>query len=165
MSGAIRATIAYRFAKEYFMTNRTARPLIGRQHALGHEVIDFEHTAIADWWFRAVGCEQIQFPFFIARLKKLMRDHFDHEAALMKLAGGELCRCHRREHQMLLQLCDQVNALGRQNWRKAQSLLRSQLPKLVREHIICMDQLVVLFINTNGAIVRPRRSGPADCEP
>jgi hypothetical protein len=34
--------------------------------------------------------------------------------------------------------------------------LRTKLPKLVREHIISMDQLAVLFINTNGAIARVR---------
>jgi hypothetical protein len=29
---------------------RTPRPLIGRQHVLGHEVIDTDHLAIAGCW-------------------------------------------------------------------------------------------------------------------
>ena len=79
-----------------------------------------------------------------------MRNHFDHKSALMQRAGGGLCECHRREHQMLLDLCEQARTLRLRDWRGAQSLLRNRLPRLVREHIICMDQLAVLFINTNG---------------
>ena len=131
---------------------RSARPLIGRQHVLGHEVIDSDHLGIADWWLQTVNCEPVQFAFFLARLKKLMRTHFDHEAELMEQAGGLMCPCHRQEHQMLLALCDEANALNRSHWRKARSLLRSRLPKLVRQHIISMDLLTVLFINTNGKI-------------
>ena len=136
------------------MAHSAAGPLLGRQHTLGHEVIDADHRAIADWWLRAVNCEPIQLAFFVARLKKLMRDHFDHEAVLMEWAGGRLCECHRREHQMLLDLCDRVTALSPHNWRKARSLLRTQLPRLVREHIISMDQLAVLFIDANGPAAR-----------
>jgi len=84
---------------------RGVRPLIGRQHLLGHGVIDSDHQAIADWWL-----------------------------------------------QMLLSLCDQAGGLSRFNWKKERSLLRTKLPKLVREHNISMDQLTVLFINTNGKI-------------
>jgi hemerythrin len=136
------------------VASRTARPLIGRQHTLGHVAIDRDHTAIADWWLRAVSCEPIQSAFFIARLKKLMRDHFERETKLMEWAGGRLCECHAREHRMLLDLCDQATVLSGCNWGMARSLLRTKLPKLVREHIISMDQLAVLFINANGAIAR-----------
>ena len=138
------------------MASRILRPLIGRQHTLGHEDIDSELTTIANWWLRVVECEPIQFPFFIARLAKLMRNHFDHEAELMERAGGALCECHRREHRMILALCEQANALSTQDCRKAQSLLRNQLPGLVRDHIDCTDQLVVMFINTNGEIAQAR---------
>src|SRR5262249_13982438 len=136
------------------MDSRSVRPLIGPRYMLGHDVIDSDHKAIADWWLRTVNCEAIQFSFFVARLKKLMRDHFDHETILIEWAGGRLCECHRREHQMLLHLCDRATALNRTNWRKARSLLRRELPRLVRGHIVSMDQLTVLFINTNGATVR-----------
>lgn len=132
--------------------SRGIRPLIGRQHALGHERIDSEHLAIANWWSRTVGCEQVQFAFFVARLKKLMRDHFDHEAMLMREAGGSMCECHSGEHRMLLGLCDQASTISRFHWKKAQALLRRDLPRLVREHINTMDQLTVLFINTHGNI-------------
>ena len=84
---------------------------------------------------------------FIARLKKLMRMHFEREARLMLEAGGEMCACHRHDHQTLLELCDQSSALGRSNWTKAQSLLRTTLPRLVREHIVSMDLFTVMFIN------------------
>lgn len=131
---------------------RGIRPLIGRQHTLGHDVIDSDHQAIADWWLQTVTCEPIQFAFFMARLKKLMSTHFDHEAALMEEAGGRMCECHSQEHRMLLTVCDQASVLSLSRWRRAQSLLRTELPKLVREHIISMDQLTVLFINTHGEI-------------
>lgn len=132
--------------------NRSIRPLIGRLHTLGHDVIDTDHQAIADWWLQTITCEPIQFAFFMARLKKLMQMHFDHEAMLMEEAGGRMCECHSQEHRMLLALCDQASALSLSRWRKAQSLLRTELPKLVREHIISMDQLTVLFINTHGEV-------------
>ncbi len=53
---------------------------------------------------------------------------------------------------MLLALCDRASALSRTRWQRAQSLLRTELPKSVREHIISMDQLTVLFINSQGKI-------------
>ena len=115
----------------------------------GHAVIDADHSAIAERWRRAVDCKPIEFPFCIARLKKLLRLHFEHETSLMLQAGGALCACHRREHDELLELCDCAAALGENHWRKAQSLLRNKFPKLVRSHIACMDQIAVLFINTN----------------
>lgn len=131
---------------------RTIRPLIGRQHVLGHDVIDADHFALADWWQRTARCEPIQFAFFMARLKKLMRTHFDHEALLVRQAGGRMCECHNQEHLMLLTLCDQVSVLGCSHRKKAQSLLRTELPKLVREHIISMDQFTVLFINSRDRL-------------
>jgi hemerythrin len=117
---------------------------------LGHEAIDIDHLAIADCWLQAATCEQIQFAFLIARLKKLMRTHFDREVALMARAGGRLCECHRQEHRELLELCDRADMLSRSNWPHAQALLRNKFPKMVREHIICMDQLAVLFIHTSS---------------
>jgi hemerythrin-like metal-binding protein len=136
------------------MSNPSARQLLGRNHEVGHDAIDSDHQAMASCWNRTINCDRIQFEFLIARLKKLMRNHFDHEAALMEQAGGSLCECHRREHEVLLALCDQAAVMSRKNCRAAQSLLRNKLPPLVREHIICMDQLAALFINSNGGTAR-----------
>ncbi len=133
---------------------RSVRPLIGRQHVLGHDAIDTDHLVIADWWLRTVKCEPIQFAFFTARLKKLMRAHFDHEAVLIEEAGGRMCECHSEEHRMLLALCDRASALSRSRWRNARSLLRTELPKLCREHIISMDQMTVLFIHSQGEVAK-----------
>jgi hypothetical protein len=38
-------------------------------------------------------------------------------------------------------------------------LLRRDFPRYVREHIICMDQLVVLYVNTHGELGSCRRTG------
>jgi hypothetical protein len=38
-------------------------------------------------------------------------------------------------------------------------LLRRDFPRHVREHIICMDQLVVLYVNTHGELGSCRRTG------
>jgi len=138
------------------MISSTVRPLIGRQYALGHNVIDSDHFAIADWWLRTVTSEPIQFEFFAARLKRLLRIHFDHEALLMQEAGGRMCECHDQEHRLLLSMCDQAITLGDAHFRMARSLLRTKFPKLVREHIISMDQLTVLFINNQGKIAEVR---------
>jgi hemerythrin len=136
------------------MAMRTLRPLIGPRHALGHGAIDTEHKAIADWWLRVIACEPIQFPFFMARLLKLMRNHFEHESELMLQAGGELCECHRREHRALLALCEEARDVGRYDFRKARSLIRYQFPGLVREHICSTDQIAVMFINSRDTMVQ-----------
>ena len=67
----------------------------------------------------------------------------------MHSSGGMLCKCHQSEHLTLLDLCDQAAALSTTNWRRTQSLLRIKFPKLIREHINGMDQIAVLFINSN----------------
>ena len=136
------------------MTRPVVRPLIGKQHVLGHDAIDLDHKAIADCWHKAVQCQEIEFPLLIARLKKRMRNHFDHEAVLMRRSGGALCDCHAQEHDELLDLCEEVMVLSRKNWRKTQSLLRIRFPKLIRDHIIYTDQIAVLFLNTNGAMAQ-----------
>jgi len=133
------------------VASRVSR-LLRQQDTLGHDVIDSEHRAIGDWWQRTIRCEPVEFAFFLARLKKLMGMHFDHEAMLMQAAGGRMCECHYEEHRVLLALCEEAGVLSLGHWRKAQSLLRRDLPRLIREHIIAMDQLVVLFINTQGEI-------------
>jgi hemerythrin len=122
--------------------------LINRRHVLGHDIIDAEHAAVAELWLKAVTCERIAFPLHLARLRKAMARHFDHEAALMAERGAALCRHHRNEHSMLLKLCGDALALYECDWRKARSLLRSTLPRLVREHVVSMDQCAVLFLNT-----------------
>jgi hemerythrin len=126
------------------------RPLLGPSLVLGHGIIDAEHKAISDWWLRVVACKPVEFPFFAARLAKLMRDHFDHERDLMARAGGKLCECHLREHRAMLALCEEARALGTSDFFRARSLVRYRLPGLVREHICCSDQPTVIFINTSG---------------
>jgi hemerythrin len=130
--------------------------------ALGHAAIDSDHSAIADQWLRTASCEPFQFEFFVARLKSLMRKHFEHEAALMERAGSSLCRCHRDEHQSLLDLCDQMRDMSDRSWRKTQSLLRLEFPKLVRKHVLYTDQLAVLFLNTSEKATSPLNATATD---
>lgn len=132
--------------KHTVTTDRAAPALIGRRHALGHAEIDADHFAIADAWGRAMQCAPIALPFHVARLRKLMRGHFDNEAALVEAAGTEFCVCHRREHDTMLALCDDVYALSERNPGRARSLLRRRMPPLVRAHIDGMDQITVLII-------------------
>jgi len=119
---------------------------------LGHGPIDSDHRELASFWWRVVSSTPLQFPFFLARFKKLMSEHFDREAAIMAQHNTRLCECHVREHRELLRLCDCANQLNGHNYRQAQDFLRREFPPRIREHIICMDQLLVLFINTNGSI-------------
>lgn len=124
------------------------RPLLAKVHQLGHTEIDLDHRAMADCWERVVSCAPIEFPFFMARFKKAMRDHFDREAALLARAGGRLWASHQQEHRDLLALCDQASGLAEHSCRRAQSLLRNKLARLFREHVVSMDQMAVLFLNT-----------------
>jgi hemerythrin len=128
------------------MVSGSLRPLIGRQHLLGHDAIDTDHLAIADWWSRTVGCAPIEFESFTARLKKLMRQHFDHEAMLTAEAGGRICECHSHEHQTMLALYDRASTVSRCHWRRARTLQRWELPKLFRQHIISRRIKTVLFL-------------------
>jgi hemerythrin len=132
--------------------------LIGNSHALGHAAIDADHFAIADCWLAAMRCAPVALPFHIARLRRLMRRHFEHEAALVEATGTPFCRFHRREHEAMLALCDDAYALADRNWRKARALLRDKLPAAVRGHVISMDQVAVLVINT--AAERARAPAP-----
>ena len=133
------------------MTGTIIRSISRRLHTerLGHHAIDSDHIEISECWFQAVNCKPIQFTFLIARLRKLMFNHFSHEDAIMRHAASSLCSCHRQEHEMLLSLCDRAAELGKFDWRAAQRVLRHDFPKQVREHIICMDQMLVLHINTS----------------
>ncbi|HEY2134951.1 MAG TPA: hypothetical protein VGH49_03630 [Xanthobacteraceae bacterium] len=126
----------------------TTRPLIEARHALGHAKIDADHFDIADYWLQAMSCESIAIPFFIARLRKRMRNSFNDEAGLVEAAGSWLGRAHQWEHAAMLELCDAAYELSKSDRRGARALLRKRLPRLMREHIICMDQVAVLVINT-----------------
>lgn len=121
-----------------------------RTERLGHDAIDSDHVEISDCWFQAVNCKPIQFPFLIARLRKLMVRHFTREDVIMRSAASSLCSCHKHEHEMLLGLCDRAAGLSQFDWRATQRLLRDEFPKRVREHIICMDQMLVLHLNMSS---------------
>jgi hemerythrin len=126
------------------MTN----PLVDHRHLLGHPFIDTEHAAIGELWLRAVSCDRREFPLHLARLKKAMERHFEHEADLLAEVGRGLCASHRAEHRSLLDLCSDASALHGRDWRRSQSLLRNKFVRMVREHIISMDQCAVLTMRT-----------------
>ena len=130
--------------------HRINPPLIGRQHVLGHPEIDTGHRAIADWWMKTTQCAPLALPFHIAALRKAMRRHFRREAALVEAAGTPLCCDHRREHDVMLALCDDAYRLSGRNRRSARALLRNRLPRLMRNHIDSMDQIAVLIIRAAG---------------
>lgn len=139
--------------------HRITRTLIGPNHALGHAEIDSDHFAIADYWLQLTQCEPIAIAFHIARLRKRMRNHFNHEAALVEAAGRRLWQDHKGEHDEMLRLCDEAYELSAQNRRAARALLRSRLPRMMRNHIICMDQIAVLMIK-DAAQDRPAPYAP-----
>ena len=122
------------------------QPLIGARHALGHTDIDAEHFAIADCWKAATHCEPIALPFLVARLRRAMRTHFTHEAALVEAVGTHFCSCHRDEHDVMLELCEEAYGLAERDIRASRARLR-KLPRLFREHIVVMDQIAVLIIH------------------
>jgi hypothetical protein len=128
------------------MNGIVTQPLIGKRHALGHHQIDTDHLAIASWWMRVTQCAPVSLPFHILGLRKVMRDHFARETALVEAAGTHFCACHQNEHGVLLELCDDAYALTRHNLRAARSLLRTRMPRLMRDHINIMDQIAVLII-------------------
>ncbi len=128
----------------------TVRPLINTQHSLGHDVIDNEHALIGDYWLKTVNCGRLEMPLHLARLKKAMARHFEHEAELMSATGRGLCLRHRAEHGSLLDMCARAAALYEQDWRKTRALLRNEFARKLREHIVSMDLCTVLILNTAG---------------
>jgi hemerythrin len=125
---------------------------------LGHEGIDSDHMEISNCWCLTVNCGPLQFPFLVGRMKKLMQKHFASEAAIMRRFDRSLPPCHQTEHDLLLRFCDDAAKLSQYSWAKAQRLLRRDFPRHVREHIICMDQLVVLYVNTHGELGSCRKT-------
>lgn len=124
------------------------RPLIDRRHYLGHPAIDADHAAIGDLWLHAVQAGRLELPLHLARLKKALQKHFEHEAALLAKAGRSLCPGHQEEHNSLLKLCSEASNLCQYDWRKSRSLLRNKLARVMREHIISMDLCAVLTLRT-----------------
>ena len=124
------------------------RPLIGTRDALGHAEIDAEHAAIGEAWLAAMHCRMVALPFHVARLAKVMRQHFDHEARLVEAAGTPFCWCHHNEHEAMLAVCGEALATSEHDPRKARALLRDELSRRVRGHIATMDQIAVLIINS-----------------
>lgn len=125
------------------------RPLLNARHALGHTEIDKDHFAIADSWLAAMNCRPLSLPFHVARMRKLTRRHFAREVMLLEAARRPFCPCHRREHDTMLAMCDEIYALSEKDVRAARSLLR-KLSVIMREHVIGMDQIAVLMINTSA---------------
>jgi hemerythrin len=145
--------------KRAMSVHRITRTLIGPNHALGHAEIDSDHFAIADYWLQLAKCPPIAIPFHVARLRKRMRSHFSHEVALIEAAGRRLWHDHQDEHDAMLRLCDQAYELCVHNARAARALLRNRLPRMMRSHIICMDQIAVLMIK-DAAEDRPAPYAP-----
>ena len=138
----------------FSMATSTIRPFNRKLllEQLGYEAIDSDHMEISNSWFRAVNCVPLQFPFLIARMKKLMQRHFAREAEIMTRLDSTLCACHQREHDALLRFCDNTAKVSQYNWTQAQRFLRRDFPGHIREHIVCMDQLLVICVNTGGEI-------------
>jgi hypothetical protein len=133
-------------------TGRISRPLIDRRHMLGHDVIDFAYAAISNCWLHALNCIPLELPLRLARLKKLMAAQFANESVLLAQFGYSLCRFPHDEHRILFELCDQVLAFHEHDRQKALSLLHRKFAKLVRKHIITMDQCAVLLMRSNSEI-------------
>jgi hemerythrin len=125
-----------------------ARPLISRRDALGHHEIDADHVAISDAWVAAMRCKAVALPFHVARLAKVMRDHFEREIRLVEAAGVQCCWCHQNEHAGMLAVCHAAFALSEHAPRKARQLLRKELAQRIRRHVATTDQIAVLIINT-----------------
>jgi len=125
--------------------------LIDHRHSLGHPFIDTEHAEIGELWLRTVNCSRLEFPLHLARLKKAMERHFQHEADLLAKVGRGLCIGHRAEHRSLLELCSDAAMHYERDWRKSRSLLRKTFVKMMREHIVSMDLCAVLIIRTTDA--------------
>lgn len=119
---------------------------------LGHAAIDSDHMEMSNWWFRLVNCTPLQFPFLIARMKKLMEKHFAREAEIMKPFDRALCACHQKEHDALLRFCDSAAKISEYDWGLSQTMLRHDFARHIREHIVCRDQLLILCVNTDGEI-------------
>src|SRR5262249_13344823 len=72
----------------------------------------------------------------------------EDEAELIEAAGTPFCACHHEEHESMLRLCDQAYLLSDSNGRGARALLRATLPRLMRRHIVGMDQIAVFIIHS-----------------
>lgn len=124
------------------------KSLIDQRHCLGHPAIDSDHAIIGELWLHAVDASQLEMPLHLARLRKSLKRHFEHEAALLAEVGQSLCRGHQAEHDALLQLCSEASDICGQDWRKSRSLLRNRLAHMLRGHIMSMDLCAVLTLHT-----------------
>ena len=84
--------------------------------------IDAEHAAIGEAWLATMRCRVVALPFHVARLAKVMRQHFDHEARLVEAAGTPFCWCHHNEHEAMLAVCGEALSTAEHDPRKARAL-------------------------------------------
>ncbi len=132
------------------MARNPLQQLIGNQRALGVAAIDAGYDVVAECWSRAMACDPLELPLRIARLKKHLTTLHEEERMLLGRAGSKLCFCHESAHAALLAVCREAGALAPENWRRARSLLRYRFSPLFREHLICMDSVMVLSARAAG---------------
>lgn len=127
-----------------------------RHLAIGHDAIDADHKIIVDCCNQVAVCDLAEFEFLIRRLQVLFIDHFRKESDLLASVGGTLCSCHRVDHEELLAICDRAKKLHLRDHRAAQRLIRRDLARALREHIVYRDQVVALRLNSaeNGCRMR-----------
>lgn len=78
----------------------------------------------------------------------------------MRRFDRSLPGCHQTEHDLLLPFYDNAAKLSEYSWAKARQLLRHDFPATF-VHVICMDRLVVLYVNTHGELGSCRKTVPA----
>jgi hemerythrin len=93
-------------------------------------------------------CKAIALPLHVARLARVMRDHFEREIRLVEAAGVQCCWCHQNEHSAMLAVCHAAFGMSEHEPRKARQLLRTELARRIRRHVTTTDQIAVLIINT-----------------
>ncbi len=116
------------------------------QLPLGVAVMDDDHYALEQMFFRTPHIEDARLPAHLDAIIEAIRAHFVREEAEMEKVGVPILHCHRGQHTALLQEAEKMReSFSRTEARMQRHLIGFALAQMVANHIASVDQISSTF--------------------
>jgi hemerythrin len=116
------------------------------QLPLGVAVMDDDHYAIEQMFFRTPHIEDAALPAHLDAIIAEIAEHFSREEAEMEKVGVPILHCHKGQHAALLKEAENLrDAFSRAEGRMRRHLIGFTLAQLVANHIASVDQISSTF--------------------
>ncbi len=118
------------------------------QLPLGVAVMDEDHFALEQMFFRTSEVQQADLPAHLDAIIEAIRAHFVREEAEMEKVGVPILHCHKGQHAALLQEAEALRvSFSRSDGRIQRHLICFTLAQLVANHIASVDQISSSFFD------------------